>query len=76
MRFVLLQDMQESLKDEGSFLQRKYPSIASRNGTPYLGKTLNRVRLCCTGYIVHWICGTLGFHRKKDTVSISLAITI
>lgn len=36
-------DMQESLKDEASFLQRKYPSIASRNGTLYLGKTLNRL---------------------------------
>ena len=40
---LMLQDLQDSLKDEGSFLQRKYPSIANRNGTPYLGKTLNRV---------------------------------
>ena len=38
-----LQPMTESLKDEASFMQRKYPSIASRNGTGYLGKTLNRV---------------------------------
>lgn len=33
----------DALKDEISFLQRKYPSMANRNGTPYLAKTLNRV---------------------------------
>ncbi|XP_050426841.1 dynamin-1-like protein [Adelges cooleyi] len=32
-----------ALKDEGTFLQRKYPSLANRNGTPYLTKTLNRL---------------------------------
>lgn len=37
------QQLADSLKDEASFLQKKYPSIASRNGTPYLAKTLNRV---------------------------------
>ncbi|KAH9508158.1 Dynamin-1-like protein, partial [Bulinus truncatus] len=36
-------DLAESLKDEATFLQKKYPSIASRNGTPYLAKTLNRL---------------------------------
>jgi dynamin 1-like protein len=35
--------IEESLKDEASFLQKHYPSIASRNGTPYLARTLNRV---------------------------------
>lgn len=25
------------------FLQRKYPTLANRNGTPYLAKTLNRL---------------------------------
>ncbi|KAK3101869.1 hypothetical protein FSP39_006916 [Pinctada imbricata] len=35
--------MVESLKDEASFLQRKYPSIANRNGSTYLAKTLNRL---------------------------------
>ncbi|XP_064487986.1 dynamin-1-like protein [Ornithodoros turicata] len=35
--------MQDALKDEAAFIQRKYPSIASRNGTPYLAKTLNRL---------------------------------
>lgn len=33
----------ESLKDEVVFLQRKYPAVASRNGTQYLAKTLNRL---------------------------------
>ena len=41
--FVLFQTIDESLRDEVSFLQRKYPAIASRNGTSYLAKTLNRV---------------------------------
>ncbi|GFO43924.1 dynamin-1-like protein [Plakobranchus ocellatus] len=36
-------DLQEALKDEASFLQKRYPSIASRNGTAFLGKTLNRL---------------------------------
>lgn len=35
--------MKDALTDEAAFLQRKYPSIASRNGTPFLAKTLNRV---------------------------------
>ncbi|XP_034825236.1 dynamin-1-like protein isoform X3 [Maniola hyperantus] len=33
----------DALKDEATYLQRKYPTIASRNGTPYLAKTLNRL---------------------------------
>lgn len=36
-------EMSEALKDEASFLQKKYPSIASRNGSNYLAKTLNRL---------------------------------
>ncbi|VEN52540.1 unnamed protein product [Callosobruchus maculatus] len=35
--------IQEALKDEASFLQSKYPTLAARNGTPYLAKTLNRL---------------------------------
>lgn len=35
--------IEEALKDEASFLQKHYPSIASRNGTPYLARTLNRL---------------------------------
>ncbi|XP_028968136.1 dynamin-1-like protein isoform X2 [Galendromus occidentalis] len=33
----------DALKDEASYLQRKYPALANRNGTPYLAKTLNRL---------------------------------
>ncbi|EFO21103.2 DRP-1 protein [Loa loa] len=33
----------DCLRDEQSFLQRKYPTLASRNGIPYLSKTLNRL---------------------------------
>jgi len=35
--------MEDALKDEALFLQRKYPSIATRNGSSYLAKTLNRL---------------------------------
>lgn len=36
-------DMKEALKDEATFLQKKYPSIANRNGSAHLAKTLNRL---------------------------------
>ncbi|XP_076750869.1 dynamin related protein 1 isoform X5 [Xylocopa sonorina] len=35
--------IQDALKDEAAFLQRRYPTLANRNGTPYLAKTLNRL---------------------------------
>lgn len=35
--------IEEALKDEALFLQRKYPALAARNGTEYLAKTLNRL---------------------------------
>lgn len=35
--------IKDSLKDEATFLQSKYPTLAGRNGTPYLAKTLNRL---------------------------------
>jgi len=35
--------IKDALKDEAAFLQRKYPTLANRNGTPYLAKTLNRL---------------------------------
>ncbi|KAK2176785.1 hypothetical protein NP493_640g02001 [Ridgeia piscesae] len=35
--------IEEALKSEGSFLQKKYPTIANRNGTGYLARTLNRL---------------------------------
>lgn len=40
---VMLQSIEEALKDEISFLQRRYPTLANRNGTAYLGKTLQRL---------------------------------
>ncbi|KAI9586387.1 dynamin-1-like protein [Glossina fuscipes] len=36
-------NIEVQLKDEEAFLQRKYPTLATRNGTPYLAKTLNRL---------------------------------
>ncbi|XP_022646514.1 dynamin-1-like protein isoform X2 [Varroa destructor] len=36
-------DISAALKDEASYLQRRYPALANRNGTPYLVKTLNRL---------------------------------
>lgn len=33
----------DAVKDEQSFLQKKYPTLASRNGTHYLAKRLNMV---------------------------------
>ena len=33
----------EALKDEEGYLARKYPTLATRQGTRYLAKTLNRV---------------------------------
>ncbi|XP_041973126.1 dynamin-1-like protein isoform X2 [Aricia agestis] len=35
--------IEDSLKAEATYLQRRYPTIATRNGTPYLAKTLNRL---------------------------------
>ncbi|XP_075014446.1 dynamin-1-like protein isoform X4 [Calonectris borealis] len=43
----------DSIRDEYGFLQKKYPSLANRNGTKYLARTLNRcggARIC---YIFH-----------------------
>uniref|UniRef100_A0A8C2PWD6 Dynamin-1-like protein n=1 Tax=Cyprinus carpio TaxID=7962 RepID=A0A8C2PWD6_CYPCA len=33
----------DSIRDEHAFLQKKYPSLAARNGTKYLARTLNRL---------------------------------
>lgn len=35
--------IEDAINDEAAYLQRKYPTLASRNGTPYLAKTLNRL---------------------------------
>ncbi|XP_059181507.1 dynamin-1-like protein isoform X1 [Centropristis striata] len=33
----------DAIRDEHGFLQKKYPSLATRNGTKYLARTLNRL---------------------------------
>lgn len=35
--------IEDAIKDEALYLQRKYPSIATKNGSGFLAKTLNRV---------------------------------
>jgi len=37
----------DSIRDEYGFLQKKYPSLANRNGTKYLARTLNRYYILC-----------------------------
>ncbi|XP_051978807.1 dynamin-1-like protein isoform X2 [Xyrauchen texanus] len=35
--------MADAMRNEHAFLQKKYPSLANRNGTKYLARTLNRL---------------------------------
>lgn len=35
--------MDQQMNDEHTFLQKKYPAIAARNGTKFLARTLNRL---------------------------------
>ncbi|KRY73376.1 Dynamin-1-like protein, partial [Trichinella pseudospiralis] len=35
--------IKDSLQDEATFLQRRYPALATQNGSPFLAKTLNRL---------------------------------
>lgn len=42
---VSLQTIQAALKDEAVFFQKNYPALSSRNGTPFLARTLNKVRI-------------------------------
>lgn len=35
--------IEDALKDEQFFLRKRYPALASRNGTSYLAKTLNKL---------------------------------
>lgn len=35
--------IEAALKNEQHFLRKRYPALASRNGTPYLAKTLNKL---------------------------------
>ncbi|VDP10746.1 unnamed protein product [Soboliphyme baturini] len=40
---IIKKSIPDALKDEATFLQKKYPTLASRNGTPYLAKTLSKL---------------------------------
>ena len=58
-----------SLKDEQAFLHQRYPSIASRNGSPYLAKTLNRLLMQhirdCLPVLRHDITNKLGTYENQ-----------
>ena len=43
---LTVQAIEEAIKDEASFLKRRYPLLASKSGTPYLAKRLNKVHTC------------------------------
>lgn len=50
----------DSIRDEYAFLQKKYPSLANRNGTKYLARTLNRYELNrCVHLIYYLFCNLL-----------------
>lgn len=36
-------NIQDAVRDETKFLQRKYPTLSAKNGTGYLTKRLNRL---------------------------------
>jgi len=44
MNLFFFQAIADALQSESTFLQKNYPPIANRNGTPFLAKTLNRVK--------------------------------
>ncbi len=54
-----------ALKDEQGFLRKRYPSLASRNGTPYLAKTLNKL-------LMQHIRDTLPILRHDITSKLSI----
>ncbi|XP_053211532.1 dynamin-1-like protein [Panonychus citri] len=56
--------IEEALKDEQLFLQKKYPTLATRNGTAYLAKTLNRL-------LMHHIRDCLPDLKTRVSVMIS-----
>uniref|UniRef100_A0A0N4ZAW2 dynamin GTPase n=1 Tax=Parastrongyloides trichosuri TaxID=131310 RepID=A0A0N4ZAW2_PARTI len=43
MDINMKKSIEDSLKDELAFIQRTYPALASKNGTPYLVKMLNKL---------------------------------
>ncbi|KAG0716154.1 Dynamin-1-like protein [Chionoecetes opilio] len=56
--------IKQSLADEAAFLQRRYPTLATRNGTPYLAKTLNRL-------LMHHIRDCLPVLKTRVTMMMS-----
>lgn len=67
----------DAIRDEHAFLQKKYPSLANRNGTKYLARTLNRYEdgvTCCwneiSGLLSPWqsasppLCELLECHHR------------
>ncbi|XP_023370481.1 dynamin-1-like protein [Otolemur garnettii] len=52
----------DSIRDEYAFLQKKYPSLANRNGTKYLARTLNRL-------IIEWSLYKWHIEGNKDFYS-------
>ena len=66
--------MKEALKDEASFLQKRYPSIANRNGTAHLGKTLNRVSIIVD--IVSERCWELSINWFIEKVDHTVAVFV
>lgn len=62
----------DQLKDEAGYLQRKYPTLATRNGTQYLAKTLNRllmhhIRDCLPDLKVSTFKNTLKYMIIRNT---------
>ena len=56
--------IEDALKDEQLYLQKKYPTLATRNGTAYLAKTLNRL-------LMHHIRDCLPELKTRVSVMIS-----
>ena len=57
--------IEDALRDEQLFLRKRYPAIASRNGTPYLAKTLNKL-------LMQHIRGTLPVLRHDITSKLNV----
>lgn len=36
-------DVKDQIRDEATFLKKRYPTLADKNGTPFLAKTLNKL---------------------------------
>lgn len=63
--------IEDALHDEQTFLRQNYPSLAARNGTPFLTKTLNRLLMQhirnCMPELRHDISKKLSFYESQLT---------